>query len=338
MKAALILLAGLWTGESAPPAQELSEPVPVLFSPAPVITELAFKAGFRGEVRVDVTVLPTGAVGDAAIVGEPPPYRADEVILRSVRTWRFAPSEETERKVELVFDFQTAGECDPPPPPVERLSPYHLRIWRQKDRYPTFSIGVMPDGTTACTATVRPCPEGAGVLIDPRDGRRYSTMRVGSLEWMRENLDFASPESRCFDDKPSVCSHLGRLYPFDSARDACPQGWRLPTDEEWMELEASAGISRRQLRREEVRGKKAGESLRMWGESQLDLALAGYRSRDGSYLCYGLCTLLWSGTETSDGRVWYRKVQTWSPEKDGVWRGRIDREYALSVRCVRPVD
>jgi uncharacterized protein (TIGR02145 family) len=285
-----------------------------------------------------VTVLPTGAVGDAAIVSEPPPYRADEVILDRVRQWRFAPSEEAERKVELVFDFQTAGDCDPAPPPVERLSPYHLRIWRQKERYPTFSIGVMPDGTTACTASVRPCPEGAGVLIDPRDGRHYSTMRVGSVEWMRENLDFAAAESRCFDDKPFLCGRLGRLYPFDSARDACPEGWRLPTDEEWMELEALAGISRRQLRRENVRGEKAGESLRMSGESQLDLEMAGYQNRDGSYLCHGLCTLLWTGTETSNGQVWYRKVKTWSQEKDGVWRSRIDKDHALSVRCVRPVD
>ena len=151
MKAALILLAGLWTGE-------LSEPVPVLSAPAPQYAQVAFMARIQTEVRVGVTVLPNGTVGEVAFVGRRPPLKLDLSIEDAVRKWLFAPSAEAERKVELVFDFRIAGGCDPTPPPVERLSPYHLRIWEQEQVHPVYSMVLKADGTSECIKTVPPCP------------------------------------------------------------------------------------------------------------------------------------------------------------------------------------
>ncbi len=74
-------------------------------------------------------------------------------------------------------------------------------------------------------------------LIDTRNQKQYPTVQLGQLYWMSKNLDFAVPEqSWCADDRPDNCQSGGRLYNFDAARTACPEGWRLPSRQEWLAL------------------------------------------------------------------------------------------------------
>ena len=77
---------------------------------------------------------------------------------------------------------------------------------------------------------------------DSRDGRVYDAVRVGAREWMTANLRYASARSWCYRDDAEECEAHGRLYPWDVAREACPVGWRLPSDRDWMDLEEALGI------------------------------------------------------------------------------------------------
>jgi hypothetical protein len=104
-------------------------------------------------------------------------------------------------------------------------------------------------------------------FTDPRDGEVYDVKKVGNLTWMKENLRFDVPNaSWCFDDDEENCAELGRLYTFQAALKACPAGWRLPTDSDWLDLEKALGLAQEQWMIDNynaARGGNVGQKLKV---------------------------------------------------------------------------
>jgi len=56
-------------------------------------------------------------------------------------------------------------------------------------------------------------------------------MEIAGLAWMSQNLNYA-PKGVCYDNLENNCKY-GRLYTLEEAKEACPEGWHLPTNKEW---------------------------------------------------------------------------------------------------------
>lgn len=84
----------------------------------------------------------------------------------------------------------------------------------------------------------------ADTLVDDRDGQRYRIVKIGNQTWMAENLRFdVGGGSWCYENSEDSCKKYGRLYNWYMAKKACPNGWHLPSNDEWTELVTVVGLA-----------------------------------------------------------------------------------------------
>ncbi|MBN1606540.1 MAG: hypothetical protein JW940_07890, partial [Polyangiaceae bacterium] len=126
-------------------------------------------------------------------------------------------------------------------------------------------------GTLGCSDSCEFVTSGCGSawtcgdpLVDARDDRVYATIALGGFCWMASNLDIGERiqtnqaqsatdriQKYCYADDETMCSQFGGLYQWDHAMQyseaegatgICPAGWRIPTDQNWKELEIALGM------------------------------------------------------------------------------------------------
>jgi len=74
--------------------------------------------------------------------------------------------------------------------------------------------------------------------VDERDNKEYQWITINGLKWMNENLNFKTQNSQCYEND-SNCE-FGSFYESRDLQSVCPNGWRLPTIEELLNLKSSS--------------------------------------------------------------------------------------------------
>jgi uncharacterized protein (TIGR02145 family) len=233
----------------------------------------------------------------------------------------------------------------------------------------------------------QPC-SGAPTVTDI-DGNTYNTIQIGDQCWMKENLkvthyadgtplldgtgagntqyDTVTKYYFNYNDDTSYVETFGRLYIWMAAvngqvseadlnpsqvQGVCPDGWHVPSDSEWRQLEMFLGMPAAEATDREWRGtieggmlKAAGNSL--WehpnagatNESGFTALPAGHRTLNGDYWGLGTKGTFW----TSTNHVAYNMTQNPAFRQLHHDEARIHRyrgfhgylTYARSVRCVK---
>jgi len=206
-------------------------------------------------------------------------------------------------------------------------------------------------------------------FMDSRDGQTYKTVTIGTQTWMAENLNYAYTDvpyksgdntsdstSWCYNDDANNCSKYGRLYTWAAAMDSvgtwstngkgcgynktcsptypvrgvCPEGWHLPTEEEFETLFTAVGgqsTAGKVLR--STSGWNSGNGSDAFAFSALP---AGGRYNSGNYNNEGINTYFWSSTELDCTDAYYMDLYY------GYGGAYLYNHYKLngfSVRCLR---
>lgn len=169
------------------------------------------------------------------------------------------------------------------------------------------------------------------------EGNTYRTIKIGNQLWMAENLNTVSYpngekiESFCYDHDTAYCKIFGRLYTWYSLNigdnsvslpGICPDGWHIPSDEEWSIMLDSVG-GFRTAGTVFRRGKYAGFNLKWGGNYQSDLNVFSFIDRK---------VYFWSSTEYSSTASWMRMT---SSNMKNFNRSTVPKEFAFSIRCVK---
>ncbi|HHJ10368.1 MAG TPA: hypothetical protein ENK25_05690 [Bacteroidetes bacterium] len=172
-------------------------------------------------------------------------------------------------------------------------------------------------------------------MTDARDGQRYAIVHLGDQWWMAENLNFRSADSCWYynDDSLTYAKDHGRLYNYESARNACPAGWHLPTDDEWKTLETYLGMSQTEADKDGYRGTEEGTFLlKTFGNTTgFDAVYSGYRNQDGKFYSLSSFAYFWTSSTYPGNYAWFRFINNTDPR---INRNHINIDQGFSVRCV----
>lgn len=167
-------------------------------------------------------------------------------------------------------------------------------------------------------------------FTDPRDGYEYKIVTIDILlegdvtvqrTWMAENLKYEVGESFCYKNEPAYCEAYGRLYTFQAAVEACPEGWHVPTIGEWNLLFRTYGGLH-----------EAGIALQKGGKSGLNLIPGGFGDPGSVFKNIGISGNYWDAEKKSENTSGLISVQKGSKE---VFHSVIGDWHRNSCRCVK---
>ena len=237
----------------------------------------------------------------------------------------------------------------------------------------------------SCEKTEEDENETLITTITDYDGNTYHTIKIGDQWWMAHNLetthyadgteiplveslsrwDTLGSEDKAFcyynNNDNGEARTYGALYTWAAALNSsgssdnnpsgiqgvCPDGWHMPGDSEWKELEMYLGMTQADADANGPRGISIGSKLAklhsLWSDGILEtsdqfgtsgfMALpGGGRRYDGTFGRLGENANFWSATEHDTEKAWGRHIYS---KYTTVHRYSTVKSDGFSVRCVK---
>jgi len=188
------------------------------------------------------------------------------------------------------------------------------------------------------------------------DGNEYATVEIGSQVWMAEPLatssysdgtaiplvtsntewsNLTSP-GYCFynNDEATYGATYGALYNWYAvnAGNLCPDGWHVPTTDDWSILISNIGGA-------DQAGKLKEAGTVHWNspntgatnETGFTALPGGYRLSNGGYVNMGAWGHWWLPVQVDEDLAWYRYL---SYDNTNITLTQFNKKIGLSIRCI----
>lgn len=196
--------------------------------------------------------------------------------------------------------------------------------------------------------------------IEAQSLSTYKQIKIGKQIWMTENLNVdqfqngdripqaiteeqwnaananEKPAWCYYDDKPSNGASYGKLYNWyaiNDRRGLAPDGWHVPSVEEYEQLIKSLGKEAGK-KMKSITGWNSGGSLGN-NASGFSALPGGARAVNDYSMFMGQMGFWWTSTMDGDKELKYAKLIRLDYEYDKVFIMVESRNYGISVRCVR---
>ena len=257
-----------------------------------------------------------------------------------------------------------------------------IRITAKKQHYHSNSIVLVPENSGNYIIYLsQPCP-GIATVTD-YDGNIYNTVKIGNQCWLKENLKTTHYSDGTaltdgsstgiggsnvylkifynYSDNNSLTEITGKLYTWAAAingyvsnnddlihghrQGLCPNGWHIPSDEEWVELELFVDNSINEPYIFGDRGTDIGINLKSnsYWQNTTSSDMHGFSALPGGHKEVNILnnSFVYSG--------YYTKASFWTSshyqgngitrhlnnDSSKIWRGNRNPSHAYSVRCIK---
>jgi len=202
-------------------------------------------------------------------------------------------------------------------------------------------------------------------------GDVYKTVKIGEQCWLAENLRTANYRDGtpipnlinsakwaedehgayiCYYNQEQNCDDYGVLYNWyavNNERGLCPEGWSVPTQEQWAELERTVcqdlgyQYCQEKFPLEFVSGRRGTDedlclkALDLGGKDSYGFKalLGGLRNSGGPYSFLDERGFWWTATPSESEDFVY--VRALDKDKEGIRRTEHSKSSGFSVRCIK---
>lgn len=191
-------------------------------------------------------------------------------------------------------------------------------------------------------------------FLDTRDGRSYGYVTLNGLDWFSQNLAWQG-RGIPFKASKATAPLFGSFYTWQEAMDdggVCPEGWRVPTEDDWISLSAAlnGGTPVDFYGNWPGLGEKASVDARlnderMWpyspdnvhsndvGWNALPMGYTFATAEGGNFSGVNAYGCWWSATEKNAEQAFYRYI--YRDSGDFPMSYTLKNDLRASVRCVR---